>query len=157
MAEVDDRSHRHLRSELREDQHADPTDLGELVDGGEPPVLGPPVDDALGAHGPDAGQRLELGSAGPVEVHERRRSTCPHTTAHGVKIDQMNSVVIATADHSGQIPGSGTPQRVAGNASIGVVSSISRFSRLRPVITGSGFSSGHSGSRLSTTGMSSKL
>jgi hypothetical protein len=43
-------------------------DLLELVDGGEGAVLGAVVEDALGQDGADAGEGVELGEGGGVEV-----------------------------------------------------------------------------------------
>ena len=48
-----------------EDLLPDPTDLTELVDRGEPAVLGAPVDDPLRQDRADAGQLLELGGSLP--------------------------------------------------------------------------------------------
>src|SRR5689334_8572468 len=59
--------------ELVEAGGADAVDFAELVDGGEVAVLGAPVEDSLGGDGSDAGQGVQLGQCGGVEVDLARR------------------------------------------------------------------------------------
>ena len=60
----------------------------------------------------------------------------PHTKAHGVNIEPMNSDPVATAARNGQIEGSGDVSR-SPRASETVETICSRFSTLSPVTTGS--------------------
>src|SRR4030095_5674704 len=61
----------------------------------------------------------------------------PQTTAQGVKIDQINSTVVASADQSGQIELSGDDSRASGSASTTLLTISSRRSTDRPEATGS--------------------
>ena len=58
------RSHRHRRPQVGQRRLTDAGDLAQLVDRAEPAVRGPPVEDPLRQHRPDAGQ--------PVQRLERR-------------------------------------------------------------------------------------
>jgi hypothetical protein len=61
----------HQGAEPGEHGVADPTDLTELVDAREPAVLGAPVEDPLGEHRTDPGQRVELGQGCRVDVDQQ--------------------------------------------------------------------------------------
>src|SRR5207253_6025109 len=81
----------------------------------------------------------------------------PHTTAHGLKIDQISMIVVAMAAQNGQIEFRGEASRASGLADASVVTTTSRRSVRNPVATGR--ISRVSQSRLDprTTGMRAKL
>src|SRR5262249_51817141 len=64
------RSYSHAILEVVEFGVPDAADLVELVDRGESAVLLAVVDDALGQHRPDAGQRLQLLERGRVQIDQ---------------------------------------------------------------------------------------
>jgi hypothetical protein len=112
----------------------------------------------LGAHdGLARSCRLapRLGQNQPTRV--TNSGTAPIGTAQGVKIDPMNSPVVASAASSGQIDGSGSSPRWSGSASTAPVISSSRRSLRSPVTTCRGIGSSHRGARPETTGMSWKF
>ncbi len=81
----------------------------------------------------------------------------PQTTAHGVKIDQISSTVVASADQSGQIEFPGVDSRASGIASTTPVTISSRRSTDRPAATESVSGSLDSGSRQPTTGKRAEI
>jgi hypothetical protein len=81
----------------------------------------------------------------------------PHTTAHGVKIDQISMTVVAIADQNGQIELLGDASRASGSAPATVLTMSSRRSVRRPVATASDAGCSQSGFDPSITGMRAKL
>ena len=62
------RSGKHHVPELLDARRADARDRVEIIDGAEAAVLCAVVQDLLGGHRPDSGQRVELGRRGRVET-----------------------------------------------------------------------------------------
>jgi hypothetical protein len=81
----------------------------------------------------------------------------PHTTAHGVKIDQISITEVATAVQKGQIEFLGEASRASGAAFANVVTNNSRRSVLRPLATERMSGRSQSGFGPLTTGMWAKL
>ena len=84
-----------------------------------------------------AGSGLTLGSFGQNQpIKAAATGTAPITSAHGVKIEQTNVTVVASAETSGQMLGSGDGSRRSGIASVTVVRRSSRSFTRSPCATG---------------------